>query len=132
MSDSSSIKATGDFATLTMTDVFNASAPITLTLGDGKPVPTTRTHTWQPAECKTTARVVRCVSPDRLMKVQFKTSPRAPGVWKFKAQFKKQNLAGPVVGPATAHLIYGPGTDRTGSIPDCKSTSTVLTCKDTQ
>ena len=131
-SDSSSIKATGDFATLTMTDVFNASAPITLTLGDGKPVPSTRTHTWQPADCKSTPRSVRCVSSDRLERVQFKTSPKAPGVWKFKAQFKKPNLTGPVQGPTTAHLIYGPLTDRTGSIPDCKSTSTVLTCKDTQ
>jgi hypothetical protein len=76
--------------------------------------------------------VVRCSSADRLHRSLFKTSPKAPGVWKFKAKFRKQNLTGPVIGPTTAHLIYGPLTDRTGSIPDCKSTSTVLTCNDSQ
>ena len=94
--------------TLTGSDNFNALTPITLSLSDGKPVPSVRTHTWLPADCKGTATRVKCLSPDRLERATFKTSPRAPTTWKFKAKFKKQNLTGPVEGPTTAHLIYGP------------------------
>ena len=63
-------------------------------------------------------------------RMSFSTSPRRPGTWRFKAKFKKQSLTGPLQGPATATLTYGPSTDRTGSVADCKSTFTSMTCRD--
>jgi hypothetical protein len=131
--DNSVLKAKGDFVTIAVGDVFKASAPITLELGDGKPVPTTRTVTWLPAHCKPTATGFKCLSPDRTAKASFKTSARAPGVWKFKASLKKTNLTGSLLPPAFATLTYGGGIDRTGTVTDCKQSlanDTGLTCRD--
>jgi hypothetical protein len=131
--DNSVLKAKGDFVTIAVGDVFNASAPISLEIGDGKPVPTTRTATWLPAHCKTTVSGHKCLSPDRTAKATFKTSARAPGVWKFKASLKKTNLTGSLLPPAFATLTYGPGIDRTGAVSDCKQSlanDTGLTCRD--
>ena len=52
--DNSLLTTKGDFVTLVATDVFDASAPITLTVSDGKSppgTPTVRSHTFLPATC---------------------------------------------------------------------------------
>jgi hypothetical protein len=129
--DNSALKARGDFVTLAVGDVFDASGPITLTLRDGKSppgTPTIRTHTFLPSVCLATPKRVRCVDGD--YRISFSTSPSRPGVWRFKSQFKKQSLTGPLQGPATGTLTYGPATDRNGSVEDCKSKFSGMTCKD--
>jgi hypothetical protein len=129
--DNSFVKTKGDFVTLVSGDVFDASAPITLWISDGKSPPgspTIRSHTFLPSACLSTTRKVKCVDGD--YRLSFVTSPRRPGVWKFKAQFKQQNLTGPLQGPATAILTYGPATDRVGDVPDCKGTFTSMSCRD--
>jgi hypothetical protein len=131
--DNSALKARGDFLTIPP-DAFNASAPITLTLGDGSAVPNSRTTTWPPAQCTSTARRIKCTTPDRQRRAVFITSPSGPGIWKFKARFRKQNLLGVLEGPASATLSYGSGIDRTGTISDCKQSfanNSGLTCADT-
>jgi hypothetical protein len=131
--DNSAVKAKGDFVTINPGDVFAATAPITLTFGDGKPVPTTRTFTWVPANCQTTAAGLKCTSADRNYRAWFRTSPKAPGVWRYRARFNKTMLTGALQPPATATLTYGSGIDRTGSISDCKQSlanDTGLNCRD--
>ena len=134
--DNSALKAKGDFVTSPPGDVFSAAAPITLRIGDGSsPTPNARTITWQPANCTSTARRVRCMTPDRFGRALFLTHPRANGVWKFRARFKKQNLQGGLEGPAFATLTYGPSTNRTGTVEDCKQqfiNDSGLVCSDTQ
>jgi len=128
--DNSALKARGDFVTTLPGDVFDSTAPITVTLGDGKLVPSTRTFTWQPTECVANPVRVSCVSPDRLGRASFRTSASRPGVWKFRVRFKQQNLTGTLEEPATASLTYGPSTDRYGEIPDCKLKFNGMLCRD--
>jgi hypothetical protein len=129
--DNSLVRVKGDFVTLDPSDVFDASAPLTLVVSDGKSppgTPTVRSHTFPTSSCLTQTRKISCV--DGEYRISFLTSPARPGVWKFRARFKKQTLSGPLQGPATAVLTYGPSTDRIGSVADCKVKFSGMSCKD--
>ncbi len=129
--DKSSTSMKGDFVVLQPGDVFNAAAGIAFTVSDGKPVPTVRTTSFTPAECTTSTNgyKILCKTADRASKATFKTAPSANGIWKFSAKLKKQTLTAPQTGPLTVTLTYGPAIDRVGTIEDCVSSFTTLSCR---
>ncbi|HEV7734644.1 MAG TPA: right-handed parallel beta-helix repeat-containing protein [Candidatus Binatia bacterium] len=129
--DKSSTSIKGDFVVLQPGDVFNAAAGIAFTVSDGKPMPTVRTTTFAPADCTTASNgnKILCKTADRASKATFKTAPSANGIWKFSAKLKKQTLTAPQVGPLTVTLTYGPAIDRVGTIEDCVSSFTTLSCR---
>src|SRR5262249_26374321 len=129
-SDKSSTSVKGDFVVLLPGDVFTASAGLSFTVSDGKPTPTVRTTAFTPAECVTVGGgyKITCRTADRANKATFKTSPKANGIWKFTVKLKRQTLTAPQVGPVTVSLRYGAAIDRVGTIEDCVSSFTTLSC----
>jgi hypothetical protein len=129
--DKSSTSVKGDFVVLLPGDVFTASAGLSFTVSDGKPTPTVRTTSFTAAECVTTGGgfKITCRTADRANKATFKTSAKANGIWKFSVKLKKQTLTAPQVGPAKVVLTYGAAIDRVGTIEDCVSSFTTLSCR---
>jgi hypothetical protein len=125
--DSSSMGVKGEFVTQFPGDVFSAAAPIVLTVAES--LGTTRTITFPPSGCKTSATVISCRTSDGLAKAVFKSRPTAPGLWRMSAKAKKQALASPFQGPATVRLTYDGSLDRVGTITDCVSTFAVFSCR---
>jgi hypothetical protein len=74
--------------------------------------------------------VVTDTADDTVETNKFQTSPGAPGLWKFSASFKKQNLPGPFLGPTEARLTYGPAIDRAGVVSDCVTSFHKIRCRE--
>jgi hypothetical protein len=121
-------KVKGSFLLLLPGDVFSAAQGITLTLTDN--LTTSVTHTWASGECKVTATRISCTSADKTAKAKFRTSPSAEGLWRFSATYKKQPIPGPFLLPTNLHLTYGLAIDRLGTLTDCVSSFSAITCRE--
>ncbi len=123
-----SAKVKGDFLVLLPGDVFSAAQGIRLTLSDS--LTTSVSHTWALAECKVSTTKITCTSPDKTAKAKFRTSSSANGLWRFSATYKKQAITGPFLLPTHLTLTYGLAIDRLGTLTDCVSTFSAITCRE--
>jgi len=121
-------KVKGTFLLQQPGDVFSAAQGISLQLADNNL--NSVSYTFPAAECVTSNTKVSCRSADKNVKAKFQTSPAAPGLWRFSATFKKQNVGGPFLGPTQVHLIYGAGIERPGVVSDCVTSFQKIRCRE--
>jgi hypothetical protein len=88
------------------------------------------TQTFTTADCSVSATKRKCQSADRSVKGIFRTSTSQPKVWKFKVKVRPAGISsGPFVGPAFVTLSYAPDVDRVGTVTDCVTSFTGLSCR---
>jgi hypothetical protein len=130
--DKSKIDLKGDFLTSAPGDTFDAVDPITVEVGDTPTPPgylgQTRSVTFTPAECQSSATRISCKSADRLRSASFKTKASI-GLWQFKVKVKGENLTSPFQDPVKMTLTYDGGLERTGTVEDCRVSNSQIKCR---
>ena len=96
--------------------------------------------TWAPGDCKvklapssTVVRTMQCKSANKNYVATFRAVnpivPTQPQVYRFTISLKRVAIDGPFNAPLSAVLSQG-AIDRTGTIGDCQSNGSGLSCKE--
>jgi hypothetical protein len=125
--DNSKVDLKGDFLTTAPGDTFDALDPITVAVSDG--LGQTRSVTFTPGDCQSTASRITCRSADGMKSASFKTRSSAVGQWRFTIKMKRQTLTAPFQGPVAMTLTYDGGLERFGTVMDCRISFTQIKCR---
>jgi hypothetical protein len=127
--DTSLYRGKGDFLTTPPADAVTAASGLSIRVKDS--LETDLTYAWAAADCLTTsAGAIRCVSLDRLAKLQVKPL-KAPRTHRFTFRVKRVGIE-PTRAfnpPVEVTLSQGP-IDRFGPIGDCRASNRGLFCKE--
>lgn len=125
------VVAKGTFPTNPPGDTFNTLGPITIRFQDA--LGADQSVTFGIGTCitkGTTLPKIICRSVDRKSKALFKADKKVPNQFQYKMKLGALAMNGPLQGPATITLTYGPGTVRQGTITPCVANNPiVLKCK---
>jgi hypothetical protein len=104
--------------------------PLRLGVSDGGflQFDSTASLAWGTKTCTATARRIRCVSPDRTLKLTLARSPAAPSLVRFR-YLSRQPLAGAPYAPPISVSLLEPSGFHTGSLATCSMTSSALRCR---
>jgi hypothetical protein len=125
------VVAKGTFPTNPPADTFNTVGPITVRFQDGSSADQSVTFGIGTCITKgTTLPKIICRSADRKSKALFKADKKVANQFQYKIKLGALPMSGPLQGPATITLTYGPGTVRQGTITPCVANNPiVLKCK---
>lgn len=125
------VVAKGTFPTDPPADTFNTTGPITVRFQDA--LGADQSVTFGIGTCitkGTTLPKIICRSVDRKSKALFKADKKVLNQFQYKVKLGALSMSGPLQGPGTITLTYGPGTMRQGTITPCVSSNpNVLKCK---
>ncbi|MCW5891212.1 MAG: right-handed parallel beta-helix repeat-containing protein [bacterium] len=125
------VVAKGTFPTSPPADTFNTLGPITVRFQAASGADQSVTFGIGTCITKgTSLPKIICRSVDRKSKALFKADKKVPNRFQYKLRLGALPMNGPLLGPATITLTYGPGTVRQGTITPCAANNPiVLKCK---
>ena len=128
--DTGAAVAKGHFVALAPAEIFTGAQGVTARMQDE--LETDVAYTWPVSQCALTPSNgrLKCLSPDKRFKGDFKPVPQTPNAVRYNVKFKGLATIAPFKNDVTVTITYGLGIDRVGRIKDCRAGNRTLTCKE--